>query len=249
MDSKSLLYSASDETIQRFYQLPKIFDIEPFYRKMSLGAKYMYAVLRDRQDLSIQNGWLDKKGYTYFYFDCNKLSELLNVSTSTLNKYKKELIKHYLLLQVRQGQGVPNRMYILKPVTIENALNSENCISSVAKIAFLEILKSLTNDTDINDTELITLNRYTITSDTAHSFLSLYLSVYADNFNEKHPRVKMDRLQFIEDSINDIIETLSSKEEQLEMITDYFYQLNEENNGNILAFLTAKDRYLTCGQW
>ena len=249
MDFKTLLYSASDESTQRFYQCPKAFDELEYYRNMSIGAKYMYAILRDRQDLSIKNNWLDDAGFIYFYFDCVKLSEILNISTNTVNNYKKDLEKHKLLLQIRQGQGKPNRMYILKPVTVANTLNSEISISSIAETAFLELRKSLTSDTDFNNTELIRLNTYITSGGSNADFVSLYSCLYSDWFEKSHPRIKKESISGMEYKIDELLSCVDSREEITDMIMEYLEQLPETNNGNILAFLEAKERYLLNGTW
>lgn len=138
----------------RFYQAPKALMENPKYKSVSMAAKLMYAIMRDRQDLSIKNNWLDKEGHVYFYFDCRALAELCNVSTSTINRYKKELIKAELLIDIRQGQGNPNKMYILKPESIDNTMNSHINYSSVAENVILDYSKTLQSETLYSDTEL-----------------------------------------------------------------------------------------------
>ena len=147
-------YTRAQFEEQRFFQLPKSLYENDQYKKLSNGAKVMYAILRDRQDLSIKNDWQDNEGYVYFYFDCRKLSEYINVSTSTINRYKKELISSELLEQERQGQGNANRMYILMPETLANNKCSDNDYTRNAKLTTLEVSKSLHSDTKVVDTEL-----------------------------------------------------------------------------------------------
>ena len=60
------MYTVNDQTNMRFLQLPKSLFENNYYKEMSLGAKTMYAVLRDRQDLSIANNWVDDKGFIFF---------------------------------------------------------------------------------------------------------------------------------------------------------------------------------------
>lgn len=152
-DITGRMYSKSNYDELRFYQVPKMLMENPLYRDVSMASKLMYSIMRDRQDLSIKNNWLDENDNIYFYFDCRKLSELCNVSTSTINRYKKELIDVKLLVDVRQGQGRPNRMYILKPESIENTLISHNDYTRVAEITTPVYSKSLQSDTLYNNTE------------------------------------------------------------------------------------------------
>ena len=55
-------YSLDDQDLLKFIQVPKSLFDNQFYKMLSLGAKMMYSILRDRQDLSIANEWLDKNG-------------------------------------------------------------------------------------------------------------------------------------------------------------------------------------------
>jgi len=144
----------NDQSNMRFYQLPKQLFENPYYKEMNIGSKTMYAILRDRQDLSIANKWVDNKGFIFFYYDVNNLSEYMNISTSTINRYKKELHKYQLLVEVRQGLNKPNRLYILKPASVENALISQNDYSRTVIMINQDMSKSLSNDTEIKETEI-----------------------------------------------------------------------------------------------
>ena len=48
-------YTAKEEVKLRFYQVPKSLFKNPIYKGLSLGAKLMYSILRDRLDISIRN--------------------------------------------------------------------------------------------------------------------------------------------------------------------------------------------------
>jgi hypothetical protein len=144
----------NDQSNMRFYQLPKQLFENPYYKEMNIGSKTMYAILRDRQDLSIANKWVDDKGFIFFYYDVNNLSEYMNISTSTINRYKKELHKYQLLVEVRQGLNKPNRLYILKPESVENALISQNDYSRTVIMISQDMSKSLSNDTELKETEI-----------------------------------------------------------------------------------------------
>lgn len=148
------MYTMNDQSNMRFYQLPKQLFENPYYKEMNIGSKTMYAILRDRQDLSIANKWVDNKGFIFFYYDVNNLSEYMNISTSTINRYKKELHKYQLLVEVRQGLNKPNRLYILKPESVENALISQNDYSRTVIMINQDMSKSLSNDTEIKETEI-----------------------------------------------------------------------------------------------
>jgi len=201
------MYTKNDQEILRFYQTPKCLVENKLYKDLSLGAKMMYSVLRDRQDLSIENDWLDSNDFIYFYYDCEKLADLLNISTSTVNRYKKELIKHKLLLQKRQGQGKPNRMYILKPVDVENALISQNDTSKVVNMTYLEVSKSLANDTKSNETNKNDTERLHHTDSMTSALLNSLNEYSLVKFGKpirKHDPNKYYDLDYLENSIEDL---------------------------------------------
>ena len=161
-DEDEEFYTKKDLEQDRFYKMDKNLFNNSKYKGLSLGAKVVFSVLKDRQSLSESNqdDWLDEKNRIFFYFDCFKLSKLLEISTSTLNRHKKELEDYNLLFQFRQGQGKPNRMYCKKPKTIDNNLISQNDKSRIVKTTKLELSKRLTNDTEFNDTEYSETENY-----------------------------------------------------------------------------------------
>ncbi|MDU6258030.1 MAG: replication initiator protein A, partial [Staphylococcus epidermidis] len=72
----------------------------------------------DRAKLSFQNDWFDNEGRIYFNFKNDDLRFITNIpSKQRLIKAKKELMDKNLLEQKRYGQGKPNRLYILYPLT------------------------------------------------------------------------------------------------------------------------------------
>ena len=53
-------YKLGDIDNERFYQVPKSLFINPKYKSMSNTSKIMYAILKDRMELSRKNGWHDE---------------------------------------------------------------------------------------------------------------------------------------------------------------------------------------------
>lgn len=110
---------------------------------MSAEAKIMYALLKDRFELSIQNEWVDKNNNIYFIFSNKHLCEYLGYAEQKIIKLKKELVNFNLLTQERVGLNKPNRLYLLKPnYDIEASRNKE-------------LPNSQSNDTDLNNTDYI----------------------------------------------------------------------------------------------
>ena len=126
----------------------------PAYAGLGLGPKLMYSILRDRLDISINNDWKDKNGYIYLVFSIEELSALLEINKETVTTYKRELVKYRLIIDRRLGQGKSNLIYILKP-EIKEFQNTENPYSRERKIRILENGKSVSIDTNVNNTNII----------------------------------------------------------------------------------------------
>jgi len=151
-------YTEKEEVTLRFYQTPKALFKNPKYKGLSLGAKLMYSVLRDRLDLSIKHNWKDEKGYIYLMFSGEEILNLLEISKNTVTKYKKELVKYRLIINKRLGQGKSNRLYVLKP-EIKEFQNPNKWEFRIPKNTLLESQKISPNDTYISDTNLNNVNR------------------------------------------------------------------------------------------
>ena len=150
---------------ERFFRVPKQFFESPRYKKMSADSKLLYAILKDRFELSLKNNWVDEDGNIYFIFTIEEIVEMMGCGKDKAIKLKKELAKYELLEEVRQGVNKPNLIYlgILSPETSAKPLvqaevdfsdfrNSENQKSGLLKNRIQEVGKSEPNDTDISDT-------------------------------------------------------------------------------------------------
>ena len=156
---------------ERFFRVPKQLFESPYYNKMSAESKLLYAILKDRFELSIKNNWVDKDGCIYMIYTVEDIREMLGCGRDKVFKLKKELKNFDLLEEVRQGLNKPNLIYIgaLNPEYFSNPLlNTDVEISDFRKSEFQtsrsrEIMiqgvgKSDINDTDISDTYLIDNN-------------------------------------------------------------------------------------------
>ena len=159
-------YNLSQVKTERFYQLPKYLFEDAYFKKMSAEAKIMYALLKDRFELSIQNEWVDKNNNIYFIFSNKHLCEYLGYAEQKIIKLKKELISFNLLTQERVGLNKPNRLYLLKPnydikATHSKELpnsqfqNNEFGSSRTVNLSGQELPNSQSNDTENNDTDYI----------------------------------------------------------------------------------------------
>lgn len=86
------------------YIVPKTLFTEK-YKELSLGSKVLYMLCYAKV---IEN---PSKEF-YFHFPIKEIQELLQVSKPIVIKYKKELVNHGLLKEVKQGLGLPNKLYL-----------------------------------------------------------------------------------------------------------------------------------------
>ncbi|RQM87531.1 replication protein (plasmid) [Staphylococcus xylosus] len=159
-------YNLSQVKTERFYQLPKYLFEDAYFKKMSAEAKIMYALLKDRFELSIQNEWVDKNNNIYFIFSNKHLCEYLGYAEQKIIKLKKELVKFNLLTQERVGLNKPNRLYLLKPnydtepshtkeLPNSQFQNNEFGSSGTVNLIGQELPNSQSNDTDLSNTDYI----------------------------------------------------------------------------------------------
>ncbi|MBE9430427.1 replication initiator protein A [Staphylococcus epidermidis] len=152
--------SASEFETLRFYQLPKFLFEDEYFSKMSTEAKVMYALLKDRFELSRLNNWVDSENNIYLLYTNKQLCSILNYAEPKIIKLKKELEKHNLIINERQGLNKPNRIYLLEPTYYKELINSkfqnkENISSRTNKSSVQELTNSKSNDTEFNNTDYI----------------------------------------------------------------------------------------------
>ena len=104
---------------ERYYQVPVAFFTNPYYKDLSNDSKLAYAILKNRLILSIKNNWLDNDGAVYIFYTWDKLSEVMNISRRKIADTINQLKEHNLIDVVRQGRGLPAKIYVkkLKPNT------------------------------------------------------------------------------------------------------------------------------------
>ena len=150
---------------ERFFRVPKQLFESNFYKRMSADSKLLYAILKDRFELSIKNNWIDEDGNIYFIFTVEEIGDMLGCGKDKVIKLKKELKKYNLLEEVRQGLNKPNLIYlgslrdenVVKPLVMAEVgksefQKSENQNSRSRKNRTQEVGKSESNDTESSDT-------------------------------------------------------------------------------------------------
>ena len=131
-----------------FFKFPKPFIYDEKYKSLSNHAKLLYMLLFGRLELSIKNGWYDRDGNVFQYYTNEQLMVDLNSSEKTIIKFKKELKDVGLLKEVRQGNNLPNRIYIS---AVDGTVNST--------VSELEILQSGTVNNTVSELEILQTNK------------------------------------------------------------------------------------------
>ncbi|COE59247.1 replication initiator protein A [Streptococcus pneumoniae] len=156
--SKFKKISASEFETSRFYQLPKFLFEDDYFSKMTTDAKVMYALLKDRFELSKINNWIDKENNIYLLYTNKQLCSILQYGEPKIIKLKKELEKFNLIINERQGLNRPNKIYLLEPsydkeLTNRKFQNKQIVSSRTNENIVQELTICKSNDTENNDTD------------------------------------------------------------------------------------------------
>lgn len=145
-----------------FYRIPRALFTDERFKFISSEAKILYGLMLDRMDLSIKNGWMDKKGRAFIYFTLDSIQEKMGCCRAKVAKMLDELDKDVGLIErVRQGQGKPTKIYIrkfvgnpeLQAVHNSDSKTTEKQTSRGRKNRSLEVVKTDSNQTEVNNTE------------------------------------------------------------------------------------------------
>lgn len=190
----------------------------------------MYALLKDRFELSIQNEWVDKNNNIYFIFSNKHLCEYLGYAEQKIIKLKKELISFNLLTQERVGLNKPNRLYLLKPNYDIKASHSK------------ELPNSQSNDTDYNDTNYIKIESND-TDDLNDNKLT-YSNNHTNHSNHYNPNFNDEALKFqlLEELPQSIQKYLSNFEvDEIKIIKTVLLKAKTSFNNAIDSYYLLED--------
>lgn len=166
-------YYYGDESNQfSFFRIPRQLITGERFKHISTDAKLLYGLLLDRMGLSEQNGWYDENGRVYIYYTLREIQRNLNCGQDKAIKLLAELDQGCDLIdRVRQGQGLPTKIYVKKcssrkvsSTLTENgsqdfgnsdAQTSENQTSRLPIFGSLDLGKTESNYTEENQTDLI----------------------------------------------------------------------------------------------
>ena len=246
-------YNLSQVKTERFYQLPKYLFEDAYFKKMSAEAKIMYALLKDRFELSIQNEWVDKNNNIYFIFSNKHLCEYLGYAEQKIIKLKKELISFNLLTQERVGLNKPNRLYLLKPnydikashskeLPNSQFQNNEFGSSRTVNLSGQELPNSQSNDTENNDTDYIKtesndtndLNDNKLTFPSNHTNHSNH-----NNSNFNNEALKFQLLEELPQSIQRYLSNFSVNE--IKIIKPVLLKAKTSSNNSIDTYYLLED--------
>ncbi|MHB7920413.1 replication initiator protein A [Staphylococcus hominis] len=246
-------YNLSQVKTERFYQLPKYLFEDEYFKKMSAEAKIMYALLKDRFELSIQNEWVDKNNNIYFIFSNKHLCEYLGYAEQKIIKLKKELVKFNLLTQERVGLNKPNRLYLLKPnYAIKSSRtkelpnsqfqNNEFGSSRTVNLSGQELPNSQSNDTNYNKTnynktknnDMYDLNDKKLTSPNNHANNSNH---HYSKFNDE--ALKFQLLEELPQSIQNYLSNFSVAE--IKIIKPVLLKAKKSFNNSIDTYYLLED--------
>ena len=246
-------YNLSQVKTERFYQLPKYLFEDTYFKKMSAEAKIMYALLKDRFELSIQNEWVDKNNNIYFIFSNKHLCEYLGYAEQKIIKLKKELVNFNLLTQERVGLNKPNRLYLLKPnydmevsrtKELPNSQFQNNEFGSSRTVNFSgqELPNSQSNDTDYNDTNYIKIESND-TDDLNDNKLT-YSNNHTNHSNHYNPNFNDEALKFqlLEELPQSIQKYLSNFEvDEIKIIKTVLLKAKTSFNNAIDSYYLLED--------
>lgn len=140
-----------------FFRIPKILMTEPHFKDISTDAKLLYGMMLDRMSLSIKNGWMDENERVYIYFTVDEVCEQFCCHTGKAVKMFNELDTENgigLIQRMKQGQGKPARIYVMRFLGITESSASAKSKSRLAKTESQDLRKSKGNNTDFSKTDL-----------------------------------------------------------------------------------------------
>ena len=97
-----------------YYTIPK-FLFSKELESLSNDARVLYALLKDKHELSIQNKCVNENNEVYLEYTRKDMETMLGLTKPTIVKIVKELIRCGLLEEERTGNQKANRIYLYEP--------------------------------------------------------------------------------------------------------------------------------------
>ena len=176
MESKNKRFTIDDVTNALFYQLPK-FLMTGEFKNLNNDARVLYAVLKDRHELSMVNQWTNEDNEVYIIFSRDEMCEVLGLSKPTVIKAMKTLKEYNLVEEERVGQGDANKIYLLQVKTPDNTPKSKK-----SKI-FTSNDKNYSNQ-EKKDFEFPSINNTYLSENLSNQSLNVEAEVIQPEFDE-----------------------------------------------------------------
>ena len=219
----------------RFAMLPMILLEDEYYRnKLDMAAVVAYSLLRNRQSLSIDTGWIDEEGKVYCYYSRESLAETMNVSLRSVDKIFKQLKDADLIKSVRQGLNKPNKLYVGLP-TSSGPANSAHPDMQILRTINKEVKNKEIKNNNPNEIRVLFF-----LSDSNHLFVKVYDELYRYYTGRTHPRISEEQMDKVESRIDEVIDARYVEVTSYQtIIRGYFeeYVIGKKNDGNINAFI------------
>lgn len=219
---KRVRYTINDVSNNRFYQMPK-FLFEDEFKSLSNDARCLYALLKDRHELSLKNQWINEKGEVYLIYTRVNMQEMLGLSDKTTKKAVEQLKSFGLMEEEQQGLNMPNRIY-LTAISLENKGHGEftspdktrtrrNYESGDGGFTSLGTEDLRANDTDINKTDNYIINNQSVSLENypqdnkdypsgtkeEDGLTEIITNLYLDDLKQSHPanELVIDEIELI----------------------------------------------------
>ena len=118
-----------------FFRIPRQLVKDKRFKNLSAEAKLLYGLLLDRMALSIRNGWRDETGRIYIYYTLQEIQEDLGCCHDTATKLLRELgsgkTSFGLIERIRQGPGLPAKIYVKQFTTPQSTGPQDNSATSI----------------------------------------------------------------------------------------------------------------------
>lgn len=132
-----------------FYRVPKALIKVDLFEKMSGDAKLLYAVLLDRMNLSLKNGWQDENGNAYIICTIDEIMDSIRCARQKAVKLLDEPEHEYQLIERRrQGLGKPNLLYV------------KDLYAGLSESNYWKKLKKFLNDAEKTESKIAELEEY-----------------------------------------------------------------------------------------
>jgi len=131
-------FKITDIDNERYYQMPKSLFAYKAYIDLSLQAKVIYCILKDRMSLSRRNHWIDANGDIYLMFQQQEIADILHINKSTVCREMKNLVAYGLIEISDMGRGRCHRIYINKirvPESSDEIMDIESQLGEAARRA------------------------------------------------------------------------------------------------------------------